>query len=546
MSQSQNANINQLCSFLLKYKWCHSYQHFKLKNHAEHPPKNVLCPNIVKYGSCRDSNCPYQHVNPKNKYYNQIVQNADPNGELHKVKRENCYYWCDLQMKDQICSNYANSGDCPDLNCLFQHHTDKNFVRKDPVIQKHTPILPKQRDKKTSKRTGKPKEKKTIDDLDKFYKHLTKKVNQANVPMYAKLCPSLLDKKDNTIIGCTNPTCLYAHPNPEAIIKYKHEFDSNWLNTMSSEYCEDYGKTFICTKLSCKKQHINYLNNLPEEEPQETDNSQPLCPYLMKTGYCRIQTVRDYTSKDKRLVCNFRHNIPPTLKIKQQDAKLEDLKTDNPIYIDIEKKFKHNWTYGTVPTVIKIQKINNPYLSHWFNRRKLYLEERRKKIFAVNELYHGTDERYLKTIMDTGFYIVSNYNANPKCKSSGYKENKNQPSFCNIDCPHCIEKHVWNKCHMYGLGIYLTLCTSKSDKYVKATGSDRKLFLCDVSLGESYYHKESLQKQDAAHDWVLPPDGYDSITVPGTGSTSPLNVMNNEFIIFHKFQAIPRYLITYK
>ncbi|KAJ5080163.1 hypothetical protein M0811_14108 [Anaeramoeba ignava] len=510
MSQNQNPNINQLCSFLSKYKWCHSWQHFSHKNHAEHPPKNVLCLNIVKNGSCSDINCPYQHVNPKNKYYNQIVQDADPDQKFRGQKTYNCYYWCDFPMKDQVCSNYADSGDCSDLNCLFQHHTDKNFVRNDPVITKQERILPKKY-KKKKQANQKPKINplpQVIKTVDEILKNQTNQ-NFLSIPLYAQLCPNLTFSQQKTIIGCTNPICPYAHPNPNAIIKYNHQFTTDWLITMSSEYCEDFSDTLDCDNLSCQKQHINCYNKLPEE-PQESENSQPFCPYLMKTGYCRIRTVRDYTGNDKRL------------------------------------KFIQSWTYGSKPTVIKIQKIISPYLSHWFNQRKIYLEERRKKTFAVNELYHGTDERYLKTIMDTGFYIVSNYNASPKCKSSGYKGNNNQPSFCNNTCEHCIEKHVWNKCHMYGLGIYLTLCTSKSDKYVKELGSDRKVFLCDVVLGESYYHKENLQKPEAAHDWVLPPDGYDSITVPGTGNTSTLNVMNNEFIIFHKFQAIPRYLVTYK
>jgi len=40
-------------------------------------------------------------------------------------------------------------------------------------------------------------------------------------------------------------------------------------------------------------------------------------------------------------------------------------------------------------------------------------------------------------------------------------------TLCGTDCDHCKKPHNWEKCHMYGLGVYLADMAQKSHRYVR-------------------------------------------------------------------------------
>lgn len=142
--------------------------------------------------------------------------------------------------------------------------------------------------------------------------------------------------------------------------------------------------------------------------------------------------------------------------------------------------------------------------------------------------------------MRYGFTPPSDFAASPNCPKS--KARAPGASLCNNDCKLCTTQHKWNKCHMYGLGIYFADQASKSDLYVHDSGNfqappqvqfkdpkSRKMLLCAVNTGRSSLVKEELQKPDELHDKILPPKGYDSLTILGNPNAKKgQGVLNNE------------------
>merc|ERR1712078_667143 len=80
-------------------------------------------------------------------------------------------------------------------------------------------------------------------------------------------------------------------------------------------------------------------------------------------------------------------------------------------------------------------------------------------------------------------------------------------SLCNNDCTYCTEKHDWNKCHMYGLGIYLADMAQKSHRYISQPKTDKRgrvtyrMIVCSV-LGKSFQIEGHLKDGQGMHDVV--------------------------------------------
>merc|ERR1711956_12677 len=120
------------------------------------------------------------------------------------------------------------------------------------------------------------------------------------------------------------------------------------------------------------------------------------------------------------------------------------------------------------------------------------------------ELYHGCNTALLDTICQHGLMPPSDMKAAESCPTSGGKVLRT--SICSNDCPHCTERHEWDRCHMFGLGIYLGDIAAKSHRYVSmpevAHNSRRRyhLLLCEVVAGKILRLKGHLRSGSAMHD----------------------------------------------
>merc|ERR1712072_842291 len=113
---------------------------------------------------------------------------------------------------------------------------------------------------------------------------------------------------------------------------------------------------------------------------------------------------------------------------------------------------------------------------------------------------HGTNNNILDILYKHGLQPPSDTQASDRCPKSGGKGLCT--TLCNNDREYCTEKHEWNKCHMYGLGIYLADMAQKSHRYVSQPKKNRyRIVVCSV-LGKSFQVEGHLRGQTAMHDVV--------------------------------------------
>merc|ERR1712232_1130903 len=83
---------------------------------------------------------------------------------------------------------------------------------------------------------------------------------------------------------------------------------------------------------------------------------------------------------------------------------------------------------------------------------------------TVAELFHGTNNDILDAVLTHGLQPPSDCKPSEKCPVSGGKGMCT--TLCDNTCQYCTEVHEWDRCHMYGLGIYLADSAVKSHRYV--------------------------------------------------------------------------------
>jgi len=215
--------------------------------------------------------------------------------------------------------------------------------------------------------------------------------------------------------------------------------------------------------------------------------------------------------------------------------------------------------------IVSIHRITNPQLESIFNDRKEFL--RKKQDFVVEkELWHGTNCEALPTLLTHGLQPPSDTLPSDECPFSGGKGLST--TLCGTDCPHCREPHVWNKCHMYGLGVYMADVAMKSHRYVRASritpqGKIHSMLRCRVALGSPYLIEGDLLTPDGMHDmcWCQDPGealesmaeewdiakGHDCYYVRGRAGREKAGrgVYNSEYIIFQPYQILPLYRVDY-
>jgi hypothetical protein len=236
------------------------------------------------------------------------------------------------------------------------------------------------------------------------------------------------------------------------------------------------------------------------------------------------------------------------------------LSPGSPEFDYIKIRFINSWIHvqARKPTVTKIKQVSCPLLERLFNKRQEEIAATGVKP-NVTELYHGTCEANFATLFTQGFQPPADYAPHPQCPVSGPYADKLSTSLCKRTCRLCtsMPRHCWTVCHMWGLGIYCAIDSSKSDIYVsnkkgkKTDRSKRKMLLCSVILGEAENVKQ-LKTPSSMHDRVGPAEGKHSIfavgwktqTIP-TKDGQTLGVLNDEYIVFHPHQIMPLYVIEY-
>lgn len=237
------------------------------------------------------------------------------------------------------------------------------------------------------------------------------------------------------------------------------------------------------------------------------------------------------------------------------------------------------------PHVVAINGIQNQTLQALHEKYRAYLTQKNggEEPKAV-DLFHGTNNLILDDIYTHGLSPPSDFKPSDKCPRSGGKGLCT--SLCDNRCEFCVERHEWNRCHMFGLGIYLADLAPKSHRYVsqpELVGNRRRyrMVVCSVLTGRTLQLEAHLARPDSLHDvqslracWpgelkakVAPVDSSTkAIQRCCTGASSPpveqhdllfvkglghrccpgSSVFNSEYISFHPYQCLPRYEIVYE
>jgi len=289
------------------------------------------------------------------------------------------------------------------------------------------------------------------------------------------------------------------------------------------------------------------------------------CPRSI-AGYCRGSNLRFVDP------CWCDHRAPPTARatFSADHISLESAKGNDILSAFMSSAPFHDGQ----PTVTGIQAIHNPVLERQHELYRRYLTEKNGEAPRQVELYHGTNMNILDTVYTHGLSPPSDTEPSERCPVSGGKGLRT--TLCGNSCKLCTEKHKWDRCHMYGLGIYLGDLAQKSHRYVSAAadaGAGRrecKMVVCSVLLGDALQLEGHLRCGDALHDVQSlrrfgtgamnkkvdlvsafsgrkPVDQRAILFVKGLGPDCRhgLSVFNSEYISFHPYQCLPRYEITY-
>jgi len=299
------------------------------------------------------------------------------------------------------------------------------------------------------------------------------------------------------------------------------------------------------------------------------------CPKWI-AKYCRGQNLR-YTHP-----CWCWH---PRRETDRAKYTLENIDLSSAKGNEITSKFMGSAPFHDGrPCVLAIRTINNPVLSRLHEEYRQYLAAKHREEPMVRELYHGTNNNIHDLLFTHGLQPPSDCQASESCPVSGGKGLNT--TLCSNDCKFCTEKHEWDRCHMFGLGIYLGDIAQKSHRYVSQAqavpgGKKRyQMIVCSV-LGKAFKVEGHLKCKDAMHDVAnvralgeddvaamvepcstascsgggnnavsayVSAEKSDLLYVQGLGGRvrPGYSVVNSEYVAFHPHQCLPKYEITYE
>lgn len=372
---------------------------------------------------------------------------------------------------------------------------------------------------------------------------------------------------------------LHAHLHDEWLAEDVRKF----ITTHAPDYID--GMKVQIVKGKFKKAHavlaipmpreiVHRLNKLPfiENGKKRTvcvedahGSPEQSCPKWI-AGYCRGQNLR-YTHP-----CWCSH---PQRETERAHYTLDEISLSSAKGNEIVSKFLASAEYGFhdgMPEVVAVHAIRNEKLASCHEAYRKYLRQKHGDEPLVRELYHGTNNNILSTLCTHGLQPPSDCNASEACPVSGGKGLTT--SLCTNTCRHCTERHEWNRCHMFGLGIYLADLAAKSHRYCSqpelVNGRRRfRMLVCSV-LGRACKLEGHLRKAEAMHDvpnarsldmeelremvefcgdgnFSERAEQSDLLFVQGLGRgcRPGFSVFNSEYIAFHPHQCLPKYEITY-
>jgi hypothetical protein len=217
--------------------------------------------------------------------------------------------------------------------------------------------------------------------------------------------------------------------------------------------------------------HGEFRISVDDQQPGNPKCKGKLCPRLTgPSHYCRGWNLKGHHAW--QWGCPFDHpgDQRPT---HGAEYTLERVSNSTAKYDEIETELLSSAPFtsadGTCgnPRIVAVHRIINKPLQRLYEERRGFLHD--KHGFAVEkELWHGTNCKALPELMTHGLQPPADTKPSDECPHSGKKDLCT--TLCGTDCRHCREAHAWDRCHMYGLGVYLADLAQKSHRYVREPG----------------------------------------------------------------------------
>jgi hypothetical protein len=218
------------------------------------------------------------------------------------------------------------------------------------------------------------------------------------------------------------------------------------------------------SEVADRRYHGKFRISVDDAQPQNPRCAGKVCPRLSgPSKYCRGWNIAGHHAWNWG--CPFDHplELRPTHNASYY---LESVSQNSAKYDEIETAMMQSAPFHNgMPRIVGIQRLVNQALEEMYEKRRNFLTQ--KHGFAVEkDLWHGTSCKAIEELLTHGLQPPSDVAPSEECPVSGGKGLCT--SLCSTACKHCQEPHVWNKCHMYGLGVYLADMAQKSHRYVRA------------------------------------------------------------------------------
>lgn len=217
-------------------------------------------------------------------------------------------------------------------------------------------------------------------------------------------------------------------------------------------------------QLADRRYHDKFRISVDDVQPNNPRCAGKACPRLTgPSKYCRGWNIGGHHAWNWG--CPFDHplELRPT---HNASYTMELLQPHSAKYDEIESALMQSAPFHNgMPRIVGIHRVVNQALEEMYEKRRNFLTQ--KHGFAVEkELWHGTSCKAIDELLTHGLQPPSDMMPSEDCPVSGGKGLCT--SLCSSACKHCRDPHAWNKCHMYGLGVYLADMAQKSHRYVRA------------------------------------------------------------------------------
>lgn len=207
--------------------------------------------------------------------------------------------------------------------------------------------------------------------------------------------------------------------------------------------------------------------SVDDQQPNNPRCRGKVCPRLTgPSHFCRGWNLRGHQAW--QWGCPFDHPAThsPTygakytlVPIKRGTAKFDEIETDlvrSAPFVSADGPKQ--------PKIVAVSRVVNKALESLYEERRAFLVD--KHGYAMEkELWHGTSCKALPELLTHGLQPPSDTAAAPSCPRSGGKGLCT--TLCGSDCKFCRDEHCWDRCHMYGLGVYMADQAQKSHRYVR-------------------------------------------------------------------------------